>query len=735
MKRQKGHCPKSDGFKRQKSNIGDDRLETENEVAQMREESEKTSEESQQDASNNLQQDVDGGKATRREPRSENETNDTKNEKGVNAEIAACRTPDKIKPKKSRRGVESQPGFGFTKDTVQYRPLITGTSENGKDQSCSSIRKSKKNCIEKMTNEQKKSVTENGSMPCSNRGSAGHKLPTATCSNVVFQGKTCAETSIKITDNKCKDQRAHFDLEMDVIYTCNMREKMLDHAPSLTPADFADMNPTKSPAQNTRTLLCMIPIGKQKPDYVTNIVIPHPHADRPEGDDFGAKLGTYNDDKHKPPYFRHFLIGRITGPAKDMGIRKDDELVLIGDIFVPDLKHTDVLNLFHHVQVDGKTTFSLVIRRVEDKEWKWIQTSAILTPDKLPDKGPIIKPVKYKQLKEEAGKIETATSSHLYKVPMTQKYLEISNKSVCIDVFKQDESDKNKIIMKRCRFWPSGQAGQIDFEAALCNRDKTRYIGMDKTNNHIVLKNDAVWFKIIMLGSKVRFQLKDQYIGYDKENGVVKAQQNNCEFEELPASTMQDLTNHPSGPASFPSVTDRVDGNICSQASVSVLQVLEADINGQETACISKELHIDITNQASIAGGLDEDMIRQASTAHLRGKHAPEHPLEDGEPEASSMLMDDSDSVGNSSTHSNVDSFNLSQSSNNSDKNDFDEYGRTSMETDSSGYGSAAQSPPNSLEMKICDGPNSYCVDKLRDCKKYPKTPTTPMNNLFLSGN
>jgi hypothetical protein len=63
------------------------------------------------------------------------------------------------------------------------------------------------------------------------------------------------------------------------------------------------------------------------------------------------------------------------------------------------------------------------------------------------DKGPIIKPVEYRQLKEEAGKIETATSSHLYKVPMTQKYLEISNKSVCIDVFKQDESDNNSNII------------------------------------------------------------------------------------------------------------------------------------------------------------------------------------------------------------------------------------------------------------------------------------------------
>ncbi|XP_045200547.2 uncharacterized protein LOC123554447 [Mercenaria mercenaria] len=273
----------------------------------------------------------------------------------------------------------------------------------------------------------------------------------------------------------------------------------------------------------------------KKPDQKSDILIQHNSADRLEGDEFGAHLCTFKDKlKDGSIYNRHFLVDIETGgTVYQMKIDNNDEIVLLNEEFVPELTHNEVLALFRGVKVDGISRFTLVLRRVRTKKWEWIETSAILAPDRHTDDHPFVERVEFKELRGE--KIEVPKSKHLYKVPGTQQYLDICDGKVSIDTLKHDDSNRTKIITKRAKYWQDGgDQIHINFAAALSDEEMKWYIGFDR--DKIVLKREPVWFKMIKVGSKFRFKFNKKYLGYDLENGEVKPEVSQCVFAELPAS-------------------------------------------------------------------------------------------------------------------------------------------------------------------------------------------------------
>ncbi|XP_045200548.2 uncharacterized protein LOC123554448 [Mercenaria mercenaria] len=322
----------------------------------------------------------------------------------------------------------------------------------------------------------------------------------------------------------------------------------------------------------------------KKPDQQTNILIPHKYADKPEGDDFGAALCTYKDYlDFGNIYYRHFFQKvEPNQPASKMKIKDGDELLLLNEVFVPALMHREVLNLFHGVKVDGKTRLSLVIRRKLIKQkWEWIETSAVLSPEnqiyadlecrKLARVKPICRPMSklsyqvhgtekylgYRDGEDWIGNkrrtppavtdlkynevdgdkiIYRPMSQHFYKVPGSEKYVDIRDCKVWIDTMNSGDN-KTKIIWKHPKIWQADTEGHINFATTLCDMTKKWYIAIDP-EDQITVEPDPVWFKMIKTGSNIRFQFRKLYLGYNLKNDEMQAQVTDYLFEELPAPSV-----------------------------------------------------------------------------------------------------------------------------------------------------------------------------------------------------
>ncbi|XP_053404344.1 uncharacterized protein LOC128558592 isoform X2 [Mercenaria mercenaria] len=617
MKRLKGQQQKACAIKRQKSQTGDYKHVSDNLQQDSRFASDKHQQDSQlaavkfqqdgQLAPDNLQQDSELAVGNLQQSRLENKKTGTRRENGIsqtlsvkqnfletdaekveqdtNADTCVCTLPDSFKSNYTESSMKLPAGFGFTPETCQYR--TTKESKQTKNTS-SSKRQCSGQCVRKNVDSKKIGITSiDGNVSAASSSlimkGVSNVIPVSTDDQVALPKDT--NNDIDISDSKSESQfdrikterlfktqklGTQHSVEMDVIYTKDLQEEMLEHAPEQVPDDYVDMSPRQLPTQHKTIYFCMIHTGKQKPDQESNIVIPHKNADKPEGDDFGAKLWTFIEKKRDGSvYHRHLLVHVVpTEPAGQMRIEDNDELVLVNDVFVPVLTHTEVLNIFHHVQVDGKTRLLLVVRRVKTKKkWSWIETSAILTADKSPDEGPVVEYPEYKRFKGE--RYEMPKSKHIYKVPGTQKYLDISDRGICVDILQNDSPDKTKVIWKRCIYKLVDNEGHIDFAAALSDETMMWYIGINQRTNDIILKNKPEWFKMITSGSNIRFQFKDQYLGYDRESGQVKAQTSNCVFEELPASELQARDTSECVPENISETTSRSTTNMIHGGSIA----------------------------------------------------------------------------------------------------------------------------------------------------------------------
>ncbi|XP_053403073.1 uncharacterized protein LOC123554446 [Mercenaria mercenaria] len=290
-------------------------------------------------------------------------------------------------------------------------------------------------------------------------------------------------------DKTCQISRSRPKLEdgfgFDTIYPRQLQE--LPSVPNEVPQDYADMSPRKLTTEH-RMKFCGIPLKRQKPDQHTKITIPHKFADKSEEDDFGATLCTY---KYGKKYYRHFLVKiEPNQPASEMKIKDNDELVLVNDLFVPKLSHTEVLGLFQHVKVEGIIQLILAIRRKLSKQkWEWIQTSAVLPPGNEKDDLPAVTDLQYKEFEGDKP-IERPISKHLYKIPGTAKYLDIRDGKVRTGLLN-DGNDRKMIIWKRTKFWPVDSEGHINFASTLCDVTKQWFIAIDP-NGQIVVQLIAV---------------------------------------------------------------------------------------------------------------------------------------------------------------------------------------------------------------------------------------------------
>ncbi|XP_045200532.2 uncharacterized protein LOC123554444 isoform X2 [Mercenaria mercenaria] len=417
-------------------------------------------------------------------------------------------------------------GFGFGKETFQYRIPSSGHPKPKKDRRVNTVSKAS---VTKKHREETSHFHAN--TPAANNVSPErekkHKVNPCNTNNT--ENKTAGHCKTN-SENKADIP------EMDTIYTKQLQEWKLPSVPNEVPQDYADMSPRKLPTEQ-RVKYCGMSLKRQKPDQQTKILIPHKYADKPEGDDFGAALCTYIDHlEYGKIYYRHFFEKvEPAQPASEMKIKDDDELVSVNDFFVPVLPHTEVLNLFHHVKVDGKTRLSLVIRRKLSKQkWEWIETSAVLAPEKEKN-PPAVTDLWYNEVEGDKP-IERPMSKQLYKIPGTVKYIEIRDGKVQIGIMN-DGNNRTMIIWKRTKFWQVDSEGHINFASTLCDVTKQWFIAIDQ-NDQIVVQRAPVWFKIFKVGSKIRFQFHELYLGYDLENNKLKAQVTDCLFEELPAPSV-----------------------------------------------------------------------------------------------------------------------------------------------------------------------------------------------------
>ncbi|XP_060604320.1 uncharacterized protein LOC132757144 isoform X2 [Ruditapes philippinarum] len=393
------------------------------------------------------------------------------------------------------------------------------------------------------------------------------------------------------------------------------------------PTDMPDNeNSIRKRDRSNNTISCLCWSFKRKrrfptirtPDARSDIYIPHTGADKPMGDEFGARLITFRDNrKDGSPYYRHFLERIVqNGPADQMRIDDRDELVLVNEKFAPQFTHDAVCDMFRRVKVDGKTRFTLVIRRIQEnrkRKWEWIETSAILAPDKTIEEHPTIENLKFKEL--ESDEIEFPISQHLYKVPQTQQYLDVCDGSVKLGVMKGNKSDRSKVIWKKAKYWQDNNDDiHINFAAALVDYTKKWYIAID--GGKIVLKKEPYWFKMITIGGKIRFQADDVYLGYDTTRCEVKPEVSQCTFEELPANDVDNEINADEHFEILPENADTISEEMSRHSSMSSLSSGSSRSKKSFASSVSssKSVRSSTSSQSSVDSDRSSILSSQSST-------------------------------------------------------------------------------------------------------------------------
>ncbi|XP_052214799.1 uncharacterized protein LOC127833537 isoform X2 [Dreissena polymorpha] len=309
-------------------------------------------------------------------------------------------------------------------------------------------------------------------------------------------------------------------IEMDTIIASGVRDHPITPNPSQMPQDYIDCQPRDQPSAPSGLIIKTDP----KPDQKSVITIPHAYqTDTEAGDYFGATLYTYTRPSGKKYKYQHLLKDIIDGyPAQKMRIREGDELVLIGQTFTPDLNHTEILNSFHHdVKVDGKTRFSLVLRKSEKKKssWYWYETSAILSPD--PKQHPHTEVPIVKDLKIGPAKTTRVTQKIVFSIYDSSLYMFIDQSG--IHGVPIERVDRPKYVNKTVEI----SFNPLARKAALFGMDGTSYVSLDvRTDGQrdIRISNEekCTWFEYEATGVDNKFHVNDCFLAYDKvENKFV----------------------------------------------------------------------------------------------------------------------------------------------------------------------------------------------------------------------
>ncbi|XP_052783988.1 uncharacterized protein LOC128219886 isoform X1 [Mya arenaria] len=469
-------------------------------------------------------------------------------------------------------------GFGFTLETSRYRVPITESSSleenrqspsprNGKvgTSSCSKHDKERKNgetSEEKSGGQSASSAIINARETCStstgnaqigiktatgnsishvetgiyedkdiekNRNSGGEdtsmdqlpSIPTNTEQTTTLQGETESvhtkivqqdtvqgqlDTNFSMDRTESADENRCFSTEMDTLTTQDCRIEYVSR-PKKVPEDFTDHAVC---SQKQYWLF-----RKQKPDEVSQILIPHKlQTDTECGDYFGASLATYRIEGSR--FFRHRLVEIKDGyPAQKMKIQDGDDLVYVNSTFVPELNHTAVLNLFHHdVPVDGKTRLTLILLHKKDnKKRQWYQTSAILMPDPRHHKGEIHPEIRNEEYKE----LESGFERHhkfRYTISGTALYMSIGHTGVCGINITQGGSPDPTLVWRHEKTEDAPPPYYISRKWALGAIDGQSFICLQNDRVTVVDKIDhATWFdNTINIGTDVWFGVHDIYL-------------------------------------------------------------------------------------------------------------------------------------------------------------------------------------------------------------------------------
>ncbi|KAL4220279.1 hypothetical protein ACF0H5_020687 [Mactra antiquata] len=275
----------------------------------------------------------------------------------------------------------------------------------------------------------------------------------------------------------------------------------------------------------------------------TPLRIKHEHEDTDQGDEFGAVLQTHENVFKGVLIRQHFLVDiEPRGPADKMRIKNNDELICVNGIFVPEKTHREVIDIFHHAKVDGKTRFHMVIRRAipnakersrsnskPQKKWQWIEMSAILAPDfrEMLDKQPDVLDVESMPLSSDKYTTYVHTS---YFTKNRHLFIDINERGLVADVNKSTSGDKTKILLRSGRI-TANVDGNLVMHAAVSDLERKRYINV--VNNRVTLGSHPCWFEYWKHSSDVYFKKDDKYLACDESTGQINFISTEFEFVEV----------------------------------------------------------------------------------------------------------------------------------------------------------------------------------------------------------
>ncbi|XP_052215327.1 uncharacterized protein LOC127833875 isoform X2 [Dreissena polymorpha] len=295
------------------------------------------------------------------------------------------------------------------------------------------------------------------------------------------------------------------ETEADSIGTSHALDKIVTPDPKCISVIHVDSASTASTSAH-----CGIVVESTvEPDQKTTILISHVNqTDTHAGEYFGATLYTYKRSPGEQFEYQHLLKNIKDGyPAQTMKICEGDELVLIGYKFTPELEHTEVLNNFlHHVIVDGKSRFCLVLKSSGHEFW--YETCAILTPNHdVPDHDlpPKVTNPKFGPAKS----IILLPKKIIFSIQGSMEYMFIDKTGIQGVPMTQPRLYVN--MTRKLSFNP------WKFTAALSGMDGQSYVHIDGQRNIVISdKSNRTFFGYTKIGDDYRFYVDVFFLSYDK---------------------------------------------------------------------------------------------------------------------------------------------------------------------------------------------------------------------------
>lgn len=320
--------------------------------------------------------------------------------------------------------------------------------------------------------------------------------------------------------------------------TLDEKDKRLVNLPRHIPENYWEWQ-IICPGNPSKPSSCWFTKHKRVHKEHTSLYVSHRHS---LGDHFGATLESRPDGKL---YFQHFLCNIKPGsPADRMKFQEKDEIIIFHDkttsdskydVFAPEQNHAKIVELFRKIKVDGKTRFSLVVRRKTGRkgDWDWLKISALLCPDVQHRfyHDPTIQDVRSDIIQRKCHCLLEVSDNNI------QKFVDIRRSGINFSVPKYDKKASVVAITEKSTINPD--TGKLDkILASICSIDETDYVNISPTGD-VVIQPNPVWFQCEKAGSDICFIYQDKFLAFDHNAHTVTLNDKPFYFQEIPITSLK----------------------------------------------------------------------------------------------------------------------------------------------------------------------------------------------------